>query len=174
MGQLLQQRYSRAFALPVVMISSVVMMMVLLSGLTAATSVNVAIRDQYYTGLAQQAAQSGVAVANACLKNSNYAASPWTNTLEPNTDCSGTEVVDCTTSQLIPRCGVIESQGIRTTFAVSTITLSAGHRYYTVTGTAKVLRNSTRAIRKAYTTNYKIRELSTCVTGCTDYRTIRY
>ena len=61
----------KGFALPTVIIASVVMMMVLLSGLTASSSVNTAIRSQYYNKLAQRTAESGVAFTQACLKKNN-------------------------------------------------------------------------------------------------------
>lgn len=85
---------SAAFALPTVMISSVVLMMILLSGLTATSSVNVALRNQYNEALLKEAGDSGVAMVNACLAKSAQIVT-WSDAkpLKPNTDCNGDAVV---------------------------------------------------------------------------------
>ena len=58
---------TNGFALPTVMISSVVMLIVLLASLVAASSANSLIRQQYSDKLIKEAAEAGVAMANACL-----------------------------------------------------------------------------------------------------------
>lgn len=72
------------------MIASVVMLILLLSGLVATSGVNVAIRGQYNDLLMKNAAEAGVAMARACLDSNNLVAT-WTDVkpLKPNTDCNG-------------------------------------------------------------------------------------
>ncbi len=137
------------------MISSVVMMMVLVSGLTAASSVSAAMRDQYYAELARQAAQSGAAAAKGCFKANSNAAT-WTSALKPNTNCSGVQVLSCVPSTLEPRCGVVESQTIRSTFSVSTVVTDAGQPYLAVKGTAYALSKQDRSVKRVYTSQQRL------------------
>ena len=142
---------ANGFALPTVIIASVVMMMVLLSGLTASSSVNTAIRSQYYNKLAQRTAESGVAFTQACLKKNNYVPQ-WSNAnpLRPNTDCTGLadSGYSCPTPTsttgiaLEPRCGVIETNDLRTTFSVSGLAGTGPERTATITATVYMLRAS--------------------------------
>lgn len=110
---------NKAFALPVVMIASVVMMMVLVSGLSATTSVNSGLRQQHDAKLLNQAAQSGLAMANACMK-ANSGAVTWTvsSPLKPNTDCSGTETRSCPSASTDSYCYVSLNSRYRTSFIV--------------------------------------------------------
>lgn len=96
------------FALPTVMIASVVMMIVLLSGLTATSSINAALRGQYNDQLLEEAGDSGIAKVNACLaKNAQIVT--WTNAkpLKPNTDCNGDAIVG--ESQYVLDTGLIKT-----------------------------------------------------------------
>jgi hypothetical protein len=110
--------YNRGFALPTVLISSIIMMMVLLSGLTALASVSAAVRIQYNDSLSKAASQAGVKLADSCIRLNGEAT--WTNTkpLKPNTDCSGNETLSCPTSSNDQRCYVVFSDLFRTSFSV--------------------------------------------------------
>ena len=153
-------RFSLGFALPTVMIASVVMLMVLLSGLVAASSTNTVLREQFYQKLAKDAARAGSAHAQACLKSSNYVPA-WSNSLplKPNTNCSG--VVDTAyscptpgsvTLSLEPRCSVVETDKIRTLFEVSGVTGSTDEQRYTVKGIVYMLRSGSRTLAAQYET----------------------
>lgn len=85
-----QHHTSRAFALPTVLIASVVLLMVLAASVTATTALRTTLKTQYYTQLAQVAGESGVAYAKACLAASGNVPQ-WTDAkpLMPSTDCSG-------------------------------------------------------------------------------------
>ncbi len=122
----------RAFALPVVMIASVVMMMVLVSGLSATTSVNSGLRQQHTTKLLSGAVDSGMAMANDCMKaNSGQVTWSAANPLRPNTNCDGTESGSCSTPPTTAACTVTNSPTIKTTFSVS---YDVSVRKVTVTG----------------------------------------
>ena len=81
------------FALPTVLIASVVMLTILTVSVSSVAAVRTALKSQYYEQLAQVAGEAGVAYAKACLaKNGNVP--QWTNAapLKPNTDCSGVDL----------------------------------------------------------------------------------
>lgn len=78
------------FALPTILISSVVMMMVLLAGVQVAVSIRVALDNQYYNTLARDAAESGAVKAKACIEANPESQDGWSGTLTPNKSCNGT------------------------------------------------------------------------------------
>jgi len=80
----------RAFALPTILIASVVMLMILTTAVSATVAIRQSLRDQQYTELAQLAGQAGTAYAKACMQ-ANGGIITWTDAkpLKPNTDCSG-------------------------------------------------------------------------------------
>lgn len=90
MQVMLRHRLSRAFALPTVLIASIVLLTVLAVSVTATAAVRTALQNQYYVQLAQVAGESGVAYAKACLAASGNIPQ-WTDAkpLTPATDCSG-------------------------------------------------------------------------------------
>src|SRR3990167_6842494 len=67
----------QGFALPTGLITSVVMMIVLLAALNSISSISVSIQNQYYSKLAQLAAESGAAVARACIQASPDGRAQW-------------------------------------------------------------------------------------------------
>jgi alpha-tubulin suppressor-like RCC1 family protein/Tfp pilus assembly protein PilX len=81
----------QGFALPTILIASVVMLIVLMSAITAVSSISGGINSQYYNQLAREAAESGLATAETCLRVNNYSPT-WTdaNPLKPKTNCVGT------------------------------------------------------------------------------------
>lgn len=88
MGKIRVRRYG--FALPTVLIASVVMFIVLAAAVQSVVAVRVALKQQYYEQLAKSAGEAGVAFAQACLsQNGNIP--QWTNEkpLQPGTDCEG-------------------------------------------------------------------------------------
>lgn len=113
MKQLVSSRYSRGFALPTILIASVIMLTVLVSAVTAVSSISAALSNQYYNTLAREAAESGFANAMVCLETSNYTPT-WTspNTLKPDTDCTGINPNGASH-------WVVSSGNVRTTFTVA-------------------------------------------------------
>lgn len=85
-----KNRPSDGFALPTILIASVVMLAVLLVSVQAVAASRVALNDQYYNQLAREAAESGANMAEECLKR--FEREPiWDGkTLTPQTDCYGT------------------------------------------------------------------------------------
>jgi Tfp pilus assembly protein PilX len=114
---------NRGFALPTVLISSIIMMMVLLSGLTALASVNTSIRTQYSESITDQAAESGLAFARGCIAQSGNTIT-WSNAqpLRPNTDCNGVATTSCPNTSTDNACYVLNATNYRTSFEVGVIT----------------------------------------------------
>lgn len=135
------------FALPTVMVASVVMLIVLLSGLTATSSVNNAIRGQYNDKLAKDAADSGVRMAVACIHNRTV---HTTGLLKPNsTSCTNT-----TTTTSKPTY-VLDTPTAKTYFEVSPPVQESysDARYYNVkvTGYLQLYRPGSSTVWKTVT-----------------------
>ncbi len=109
-----------AFALPTVLIVSVVMLTVLLVSVTAVSSIRTALNEQYYNQIAKEAGEAGVAMATACLRQNNYDpiwlnnADPTKRVLKPNTLCNGN------TNGSVSAY-VLDGTSIKTTFTVSEV-----------------------------------------------------
>lgn len=137
-------RTPKGFALPTVLISSVVMLIVLLAALTAISSINVGLRSQYYNQLAKEAAESGIARAQQCLQDNSFVAQ-WaaTRPLQPNTNCSGV-------AQSGVANYVLETPIVRTTFKVEPPMQSGASQVIRATGTTELLRRSSGAVVRTY------------------------
>src|SRR5690606_22261972 len=93
------------FALPTVLIASVVLLMVLTVSVSSVVAVRTALQTQYYEQLAKTAGEAGVAYAKACLaKNGNVPLWSDVKPLTPATDCAGNEL-------LSPKVGVLVVAG---------------------------------------------------------------
>jgi len=129
------------FALPTVMIASVVMLILLLSGLTATSSINNAIRGQYNNKLAKEAADAGVRMATACIRNRTVHTS---GTIRPETNCTGGTVSGASRF-------VIDSTNVKTRFEVAPPVEESysDARYYNVnvTGYAEFYRTGSPTVR---------------------------
>lgn len=108
------RKSERGFALPTIVLASVVLMMVLGAALSVASSNTSALRNLYYNKLAQEAGESGLAMAEACLAQNNYQAQ-WTDAtpLRPNTSCGGGAACVDDAS-----CYVVDNDNIRSTYSV--------------------------------------------------------
>jgi hypothetical protein len=111
--------YKNGFALPTILISSIVMLTVLLFSVSSTTAIRDSVQNQYYQQLAQTAGQAGVAYAEACL-NANGGVPQWSNAspLQPNTDCSGTPLVSCPTTSTDPLCSISLNGNVRASFSM--------------------------------------------------------
>lgn len=136
----------KGFALPTVLIASVVLLMVLAVSVTATTAARNGLKTQYYSQLAQTAGEAGVAFANACLQASNGVPT-WTNAkpLTTATNCNGDVQSGYPTF-------VMENGNVRSKFSVGLPPLDADGRALTIpqTGFVEVLRTSTGAVWRTY------------------------
>jgi alpha-tubulin suppressor-like RCC1 family protein len=134
-----------AFALPTVLIASIVMLIVLLSSVSAASSVRVALDEQFYMKLAQEAAEAGQARAEACLEASAYIPT-WDDTkrLRPDTTCAGVTIGGG--NKYIAQYG-----NLRTTFIVwAPVTGTASAAKVTVVGTTELIRSSGNVVHQSF------------------------
>lgn len=125
------------FALPTVMIVSVVMMIILVTAVQASASVRTALSNQYYNNLASEAAEAGIMFAHACIQNQDGYAS-W-NQLQPDTNCDGNGINGLPNGRYL-----IKKDGeMRTTFSVSsTSSVDADPYNLIVSGSVQLLRKS--------------------------------
>jgi alpha-tubulin suppressor-like RCC1 family protein len=137
--------YRRGFALPTVLIASVVMLMVLTVSLTSVATTRTALDSQYYQQLAREAGESGIAKAQACLAANNYVPQWTTNPLTPRTNCSGATVSSASSY-------VYSDSNIRTSFrVVAPETIANGVQKVSVTATTEQLRTTTGTPWRTYT-----------------------
>ncbi|HMI09776.1 MAG TPA: hypothetical protein VK497_05280 [Candidatus Saccharimonadales bacterium] len=107
------------FALPTVLIASVVMLIVLLSAVGASVSIRSAIDSQYYNQLGREAVESGLTLATECLK---IDATPnWTDAspLRPGSGCNGSAAENGY---------VIDTAQLKTSFTIGASTTDANGR----------------------------------------------
>jgi len=139
-------RTQRGFALPTVLISSVIMLMVLLSAATASSSIRTALNSQYYGQLAREAAEAGLARATDCLSGNGYVAQ-WStsNPLRPNTPCSGGGA--CTSGT---NCYIVSNGAIRTTFQVDEPLDQSVSQLVSATGRVDLVRKSDGSVWRSF------------------------
>lgn len=137
--------------MPTVVIASVVMFAVLVAVSGVVASSRVSLDTQYYEGLATDAAESGGEVADNCLKANGYVSTWGSNSLKPNTNCSGAVVAGQSNT-------VVQSSTFNTTYTVSPVTASGtGTQTIQVTGTVNLTRSSNGAVWKTYTKTLMLR-----------------
>jgi Tfp pilus assembly protein PilV len=146
------------FALPTILITSVVMLIVLVSAIGAASSVRTALDAQYYSQLAREAAESGIIRAVDCLKSNGYtrtwSVSPSFNYLRPGTSCTGASYSSCVSSG---NCFLIEEPTYRTSFESSGSTTQGNSQIVRSRGYVQVLRAGTTTIWREYESNATVR-----------------
>ncbi len=121
-----RKKAQHSFTLPILILIGTALIAVGVSSLIANTSIARTLQNQHWHRIANDAAQAGVAFATDCLKNkTNY----WTNTLKPNSTCSGTTKADTALAQ---------GDGWTSTFSVSTPN-NNGSTTATATGTVTLI-----------------------------------
>ena len=135
----------RGFALPTVMITSVIMLILLLSSLQLIAVAGTAMRDRQYNLLAREAAESGVVMADACMRSGNSA---WSNDLFPGSGCDGSES-QCEDAT----CYLTIKPNVRTTFQVpknGTVSSDGLYIKYIVESKTELTRTSDSSVYKTY------------------------
>lgn len=133
--------YKKGFALPTILIASIVMLSVLAVAISTVTAVRSSINDQYYNRLAKEAAESGIAMATYCLENNGYTPE-WTGKeLHPNTSCSGGAA--CTNSD---SCFVLKKDNFRMTYAVEEPVNMASVQTIKSIGKVELIRKSNQSV----------------------------
>lgn len=166
-----KRRFEQAFALPTVVITAVILMMLLVGGLSSVTSVRRGLNEQYYASIAREAAEAGLVYAQSCItKNlTDGATSGWgfssTTTLKMGMNCSGAypSGVNCDSAPTVTpnQCYVYydptANPGVRSSFVVGALQTLAGGSY-TINVTSNVsLYNGSGAAYKSYPTTQQKR-----------------
>ena len=138
------------FALPSILIASVVMLLVLVTAITSVVATRTALFDQYYNQLAKEAAESGIEFATGCINQDESISWSDSAPLRTNTNCAGVVQVTCPTNVRHVRCGVIDSPTLRTTFTVGAPVDDGHKREFTATGRVELLRSSNGQPWRAY------------------------
>lgn len=153
-------KFSRlnGFALPTILLSSIIMLTMLTVSVSSIAAVRVASKDQYYNQLAKTAGDAGAAYAQACLDlNSNVP--QWSNAkpLKPNTNCLGDELVACPDGSVDNSCWVTNNSAsadnkLISTFSVPAPTLNNDLKAtnITVTSSTSLLRTSNNTSWRSY------------------------
>lgn len=134
------------FAAPSILITSVVMLVVLVSAATAVSAIRVLLDEQTYKRMAQSAAESGVTVAEKCIRN-NAGTAPWSSQskeLSPATNCSG----DTVTGR---NAYVVDQPTLRTTFTVGAVNMSSTGITVNATSKTELIRNTDGRVWRTYT-----------------------
>ena len=149
----------RGFALPTVLISSVIMLIVLLSSVATVAAIRNSLNAQYYNQLAKNASEAGLAYAEACMEKFGIT---WSDNqpLGPNTNCSGLQIpgFTCEANYSEDRCWVYRGENIVSTFSVPspTIDTSGNPSKISVNGATQLIRNSTNSVWRQYIQNNQL------------------
>lgn len=155
--------FKSGFALPTILIASIVMLTVLLVGVTSTSTTRVALQSQYYEQLAHAAGDAGIAYAEACL-DKNGGAPLWSdaNPLKPSTDCSGVALAGVVCPDGVSTfytvstpaiCSVTMNNNVRSSFSIKRPVLDGSGNATTIpnSGFVELIRDSTGAVWRSYT-----------------------
>lgn len=117
------------FALPVVIVVGTILMVTMAYVLRSISAGRSIMTNQHYQLLARQAAESGIAMAEACIRKDGKVSWTTSKPLKPNTDCSGN------VSPSLPLY-VIDNSDFKTTFEVGVNSSSSTAVEYRSKGTA--------------------------------------
>lgn len=135
---------SKGFALPTVLITSVVMLLMLLAGLVTTSSANTAVRGQYYDQLAKEAAESGISLMIGCIRTGDtIPAGTWK---PDSTSCTNATVTGTKSPYVLDTYSNSGETKIRTRFEVGS-PVDTGSGYYDIssTGYAVLYRGTSNA-----------------------------
>jgi len=162
----MNSRRPGGFALPTVLIASIIMLTVLLVAVTSTVAVRVSLKSQYYNQLSQLAGDAGIAYAKACLDSSNNVPQ-WGNgtaytaggPLMPDTNCDGTRLASCPASPADAACHFVSvSDGSPSIFTVGLPELGPNGKASNVisVGSTNLLRSSDSSTWRTYSQNSKL------------------
>lgn len=124
------------FALPTIVISSIILMILLVTALTSVTSIRNSLTEQYSTMAGREAAEAGLSYAKVCLESvlGTATTSQWSNSatedLKSGDDCTGAVKAggNCTANGGLDFCYVVNEGNIRSRFVVAPVVIS-GYTY---------------------------------------------
>lgn len=155
----------KGFALPTVIIVSLVMMSVLAVAVQTVDITRNTLNNQYYSKLAQTAAEAGISYAQACMAANNNQVT-WSDStpLKPNTDCTGAATTSCVNTSTDPNCWVAVNTGFHTNFSVGAPIQTAGGDAMQISsqGTTSLIRTSNGIPWRDYNRSQTLRYANNC------------
>lgn len=115
----------QGFALPTVVLASVLVLIALSTALTSLAGVRAAMDEQYYAQLSREAAEAGWVKAQACITRFGSAGWSDANPLTPQSDCAGAVPPGTCPSAA---CYVVNNGTVKTSFNIGTVTTGANNR----------------------------------------------
>lgn len=114
----------QGFALPTVVLASVLVLIALSTALTSLAGVRVAMDEQYYAQLSREAAEAGWVKAQACI--AQFGSAGWSNAspLTPQSDCTGTAPPGICPSAA---CYVVNNSNVKTSFNIGSVSTGANN-----------------------------------------------
>lgn len=146
-------RKRRGFALPTVLISSTVMLLVLTTSVASVAGIIYSLREASIGRYVRQSVESGVNMAKACLQQSAGVVT-WSSAspLRPNTNCSGGPMCTDGTS-----CYMNMQNGLRSSFIVTDAVRDYNSTFkITVNGFVEAVRASTNQAHRTYNSDGKV------------------
>lgn len=154
-GVVSSHRFS-GFALPTVLVASVIMLTVLTTTLAITAAIRMSVKTQNYGRLMRTANEAGAAYAQSCADAGNEVG-VWTTTnpLTPGTNCAGQPISICTDSKPTEGCSVLydDENNIASSFKITSASKGADGKLENVhiTSSVALISNSTGNVRKEYT-----------------------
>jgi len=139
---------TKGFALPTILIASVVLLSVLVSAVSSTVAIRSTLQNQHYNQLAQLAGESGTVYAKACLAKGDGVTWSEVSPLRPNTDCAGDVIAGSSPY-------VLELDNVHTYFTVGMpdVDSSGVARGVTGKGYVEALRTSTGIAWRVWSSN---------------------
>lgn len=141
----MNRQRQRGFALPTVLLASIVMMIVLMTALVASSGSRATLDQQYHARLARLASESGAQRIVECIASGQYpvVSSP---ALRPNTDCQGTVIADAPAY-----VSDVPAANFRTTFTTEILSRDSHVTRVRVAGTSDRTRSAGGSVVQSYT-----------------------
>ena len=136
---------SDGFALPTILIASIVMLTVLVSAVGASSSIRAALDSQYYDQLAREASESGANYALGCIRENGMVAQ-WEENgfdLTPAVKCDGT-----TSSG--NGLYLVQNERVRTTFTAEAVKVNNVLTEVVISSKVELLRSSNSAAWRTF------------------------
>ena len=166
-------RRLNGFALPTVLIASIIMLSVLMVSVSSTAAIRVAIKTQYYNQLSKNAEEAGIAYAKACIQSNGgtWTTALWDDSagrsLSQDTGCAGALLNDCAYAPIDrpSKCWVVKTDNIRTSFSVAKPNIDSDGNVTNIVSVGKVelLKTSDESVWKEYSQSTQLSRLSSVI-----------
>jgi len=137
------RRYKQGFALPTIVIASLVLFMVLVAAVGSASSIRAALDTQFYDFVGRDVLETAASRAKDCVLNSNLILN---TDVKPNTNCDGS--VNSLASLYIQN-----GNGYRTSYTIRMVSSTAQKKEIKITSLVEKIRQSSAVVYQSYTKN---------------------